>query len=132
MVEPLVWERFEWRSGVDRYEFRIESGGLLGTLRAVAPDGSSAAPRLLSLPMVAWEGLLDSVKLSRKAREKPRANGLPPRAGSRWTAEEIAELEQGFRAGRKIPELALVHARTAVAIESQLEKLGLWQRPQDF
>jgi hypothetical protein len=50
--EPLVWERVEWRQGDGRYRFEVERGGLHAKL--TAPHGSS-----LTLPIVAWEGLLD-------------------------------------------------------------------------
>ena len=82
--------------------------------------------------MVAWEGLIDSLKVNRKSREKGPAIGRPSRAGARWSPEEAAELEEGFKSGRKIPELARSHARTTVAIESQLEKMGLWERSHEI
>lgn len=131
--EAIAWERFEWRSGADRYRFEIGAGGLFGTLSAEASANCVEQPvRSMTLPMVAWDGLLDSLKVNRKSRDKPSAVGLPPRAGARWTPVEIAGLEEGFKAGRKIPELAQGHARTVFAIESQLEKMGLWQRPHDI
>lgn len=131
--QSLAWEEFVWRSGVDRYRFQIEAGGLFGTLTAEGPDGSPAPKaRVFTLPMVAWEGLLDSLKTNRNAREKGTHIGQPTRSGAFWSDGEVAELEAGFKAGRSIADLAKSHGRTTVAIESYLEKLGLWMRPRDI
>jgi hypothetical protein len=51
--EPLVWERVEWRQGDGRYVFEVAQGGLHASL--ASPHGSK-----LTLPVVAWEGLLDA------------------------------------------------------------------------
>lgn len=130
MAEPLVWERFEWRSGTDRYRFEIAEGGLFATLSAfLAADGrTDAATRQLTLPLVAWEGLIESLKTNRTARSRPMSTGLPQRSGARWSDSEIDQLQRGFAAGRKIPDLARDHARTSAAIELQLERMGLWMR----
>ena len=127
---PLVWERFEWSAGADRYRFEIEQGGVLATLSALA-DGGPREPRRLTLPMVAWEGLLDSLKTTRKARGRPQQAGLPARFGARWSDSEVGELAAGFDAGRTIAELAHSHGRTAIAIESQLVKIGRMERTDD-
>lgn len=128
--EALVWERFEWRGGADRYRFEIAEGGLFGTLSAyLGEDEAREAPtRQLTLPLVAWEGLIESLKTNRAARARPLSTGLPGRAGARWSDGEIERLQQGFAAGRKIKDLADEHARTPAAIEQQLEKMGLWMR----
>jgi len=52
--EPLAWERVTWRQGDGRYVFEVAEGGLHATLRS--PHDTS-----LTLPMVAWEGLLDAL-----------------------------------------------------------------------
>src|SRR5262245_13092942 len=57
--EPVLWDRVEWRQGDGRYTFQVASGGLLATL--TSPHGSA-----LTLPMVAWEGLLDALSAQRK------------------------------------------------------------------
>ena len=75
--------------------------------------------------MVAWEGLLDSVRTTRKARDRVAAQ-VPARAGQNWSASETAELQEGFNAGRSVTELAANHSRSRAAIEAQLAKLGLW------
>ncbi len=67
--EPLVWERVTWRQGDGRYVFEIEEGGLHGKLSS--PHGAS-----LTLPMVAWEGLLDALNGARKARTR-NERGFP-------------------------------------------------------
>ena len=126
--DPIVWQRFEWKSGVDCYTFEIQQGGLFGTLKA-------PGERVTTLPMVAWEGLMESVRVARKAHAQPQsralAAGLPARSGARWTDAETEELLEGFKSGRSVGELADHHARTAYAIELQLDKLGLWMRQED-
>ena len=118
--EPIVWERFEWRSGADQYRFEITDGGLIGTL--TGPGTKSH-----SLAIVAWEGLLESLKVNRKSKDKASSE-LNVRAGSRWSPAEIGALEQGVATGRSIQQLAGAHGRTAFAVETQLAKMGLWDR----
>jgi hypothetical protein len=72
--EPVAWDRVEWRQGDGRYTFQMASGGLLATL--TSPHGSK-----LTLPMVAWEGLLDALAAQRKTRT--RAEAKFPRARAR-------------------------------------------------
>lgn len=131
MAEALVWERFEWKGGADRYTFEIAEGGLFGTMSAYLGAGAEerASPtHRLTLPLVAWEGLIEAMKTNRNARAKPVSSGLPARAGARWSDSEISQLQAGFSAGRRINDLARDHGRTPVAIEHQLERLGLWMR----
>ena len=92
--DPLVWERVEWRQGDGRYRFEVERGGLHATL--TAPHGSS-----LTLPMVAWEGLLDAFGAARKTKSR-HERAFPPRSGARWYEGEAGELATAFRAGRSI------------------------------
>src|SRR5437762_3341865 len=75
--EPMVWERVEWRQGDGRYVFEVGRGGLHATL--TGPQG-----RALTLPVVAWEGLLDALAAARKTRSRAERN-LPARAGARWS-----------------------------------------------
>lgn len=124
-IEPITWHRFEWQSGADRYKFEVLEGGLFGCLTAAGPEGNSGPSRSLMLPMVAWEGLLDSVRTTRKSRDRA-AGQLPARAGHNWSATETAELQEGFNAGRSVAELAATHSRSQAAIQAQLAKLGLW------
>jgi hypothetical protein len=118
--EPLVWERVVWRQGDGRYVFEVEGGGLHAKLSS--PHGAS-----LTLPMVAWEGLLDAVMGARKARTR-NERAFPARSGERWYDGESGELVAGFRAGRTIAQLARAHNRSAHAIEAELNRLGLWDR----
>jgi hypothetical protein len=118
--EPLVWERVTWRQGDGRYVFEIEQGGLHGKLSA--PHGTS-----LTLPMVAWEGLLDALTGARKARAR-NERGFPARSGARWYDGEADELVAAFRTGRSISQLARAHNRSEFAIEAELDRLGLWDR----
>jgi hypothetical protein len=118
--EPLVWERVVWRQGDGRYAFEVEEGGLHARLSS--PHGAS-----LTLPMVAWEGLLDAVMGARKARTR-NERAFPARSGERWYDGESGELVAGFRAGRTIAQLARAHNRSAHAIEAELNRLGLWDR----
>jgi hypothetical protein len=118
--EPLVWERVTWRQGDGRYLFEIEEGGLHGKLSS--PHGTS-----LTLPMVAWEGLLDAISGARKARTR-NERGFPARSGARWYDGEAGELAAGFKAGRSVPQLARAHNRSEYAVEAQLDRLGLWDR----
>lgn len=120
MIEPMVWETFEWRTGADRYRFEIERGGLFATL-------STTGDRKFTLPLVAWEGLLEALRTNRKARarsEQPQ----PLRYGARWCGAETQELKDGFANGRNVAELADAHGRTTAAIELQLSKVGLIDR----
>lgn len=126
MRETLAWQRFEWKTGADGYVFEVQQGGLFGTL-------SAPANRTITLPMVAWEGLLDCVRVTRRSQSQPQsralAAGMPARSGARWTDAETEDLIEGFHAGKRVAELADHHGRTAYAVELQLEKLGL--RPRE-
>lgn len=116
----VSWGRFEWRAGAESYSYEIEPGGLLATLRA-----GGRAP--LTLPVVAWDGLIEALKTTRKSRNRATA-GLPPRAGSRWSEAEALEVTAAFAAGVPIGELARQYRRTESAIEHQLVKAGLLER----
>jgi hypothetical protein len=118
--EPLVWERVAWRQGDGRYAFEVAEGGLHATLHA--PHGTS-----LTLPMMAWDGLLDVLAAARKTRTR-QARGFPARSGARWSEGEVGELAAAFRAGRTIAHLARAHNRSELAVEAQLDRLGLWDR----
>ena len=130
--EPLVWERVTWRQGDGRYSFEVAEGGLLATLRS--PHGAS-----LTLPVIAWEGLLDALAGARKTRTRGE-RGFPARSGARWYEGEAGELAAAFKGGRTIPQLARVHNRSEFAVEAQLDRMGLWDRmtgrpktnPEDF
>lgn len=112
--DPIVWQRFEWKSGADNYVFEIQQGGLFGTLTA-QPN------RVMTLPMVAWEGMLESVRVTRKSQTQPQsravAAGMAQRSGSRWTEAEVDQLVEQFKSGRTIAQLADAHARSAYAVE---------------
>ncbi len=82
--EPLVWERVIWRQGDGRYVFEVAEGGLHATLRS--PHGSC-----LTLPVIAWEGLMDALAGARKTRARGE-RGFPVRSGVRWYAGEAGEL----------------------------------------
>ncbi len=118
--EPMVWERVEWRQGDGRYTFEVAQGGLYGTV--TAPQG-----RALTLPIVAWEGLLDALAAARKSKQRSERN-MPARTGARWSEAETGELAKTFKSGGSIAQLARIHNRTQFAIEAQLERLGLWDR----
>jgi len=118
--EPLTWERVVFRQGDGRYVFEVEEGGLHAKL--TSPHGTS-----LTLPMVAWEGLLDALTGARKARAR-NERGFPARSGARWYDGEAGELTAGFRAGRTITQLARAHNRSEYAIEAELDRLGVWDR----
>jgi hypothetical protein len=116
----LTWERVVFRQGDGRYVFEVAEGGLHAKL--TSPHGTS-----LTLPMVAWEGLLDALVGARKARTR-NERGFPARSGARWYDGEAGELAAGFRAGRTISQLARAHNRSEYAIEAELDRLGLWDR----
>ena len=120
--EPMAWERVEWRQGDGRYVFEVARGGLLATLSS--PHGAK-----LTLPMVAWEGLLDALAAARKTKARAERN-LPARTGARWSETETQELAKTFKAGGSIAQLARVHNRTQFAVEAQLERQGLWDRAE--
>ena len=132
LQEPLVWERVTWRQGDGHYSFEIAEGGLLATLKS--PHGTS-----LTLPVIAWEGLLDALAGARKTRARGE-RGFPARSGARWYEGEAGELAAAFKAGRTIPQLARAHNRSEFAVEAQLDRMGLWDRvarrpktnPEDF
>jgi hypothetical protein len=118
--EPVAWDRVEWRQGDGRYTFQVASGGLLATL--TSPHGSA-----LTLPMVAWEGLLDALAAQRKTRTRAEAK-FPARSGARWYDGEAGELAAAFKGGRSIRQLARAHNRTELAVEAELDRQGLWDR----
>ena len=120
--EPMVWDRVEWRQGDGRYVFEVARGGLLATLSS--PHGAK-----LTLPMVAWEGLLDALAAARKTKARTERS-LPSRTGARWSESEAQELAKAFKAGGSIAQLARVHNRTQFALEAQLERQGLWDRAE--
>ena len=58
---------------------------------------------------------------------KQRAAGnenAPQNAGKPWSADEDKALVAAFDAGKQMPELAVQHQRSRVAIETRLAKLG--------
>ena len=118
----MVWDRVEWRQGDGRYVFEVARGGLLATLSS--PHGAK-----LTLPMVAWEGLLDALAAARKTKARTERS-LPSRTGARWSESEAQELAKAFKAGGSIAQLARVHNRTQFALEAQLERQGLWDRAE--
>ena len=118
--EPVTWDRVKWRQGDGRYTFQLASGGLLATL--TAPHGAS-----LTLPMVAWEGLLDALAAQRRTRTRGESK-FPARSGARWYEGEAGELAAAFKAGRSIRQLARAHSRTEAAVEAELARQGLWDR----
>ena len=118
--EPVLWDRVEWRQGDGRYTFQVASGGLLATL--TSPHGSA-----LTLPMVAWEGLLDALAAQRKTRTRAESK-FPARSGARWYDGEAGELAAAFKGGRSIRQLARAHNRTELAVEAELDRQGLWDR----
>ncbi len=118
--EPLVWDLVEWRQGDGRYRFEVARGGLHATLTA-------PGERSLTLPVVAWDGLLDALAAARKTKVRSDRN-LPARAGARWAKVETDELIAAFRSGASVVKLAVAHNRTAAAIEAKLSELGMWDR----
>jgi hypothetical protein len=120
LQEPLVWERVTWRQGDGCYSFEVAEGGLLATMRS--PHGQA-----LTLPMVAWDGLLDALAGARKTRTR-NERGFPARSGARWYEGEAGELAAAFKAGRTIAQLARAHNRSEFAVEAQLDRMGLWDR----
>ncbi len=118
--EPMVWERVDWRQGDGRYTFEVARGGLHATL--TPPHGPA-----LMLPMVAWEGLLDALGAARRTRTRTE-RGFPARSGARWYNGEAGELAAAFKGGRSIAQLARAHNRTELAVEAELDRLGLWDR----
>ncbi len=100
--------------------FEVAGGGLFATLSS--PHASS-----LTLPMVAWEGLLDALAGARKTRARAE-RGFPSRSGARWYDGEAGESAAGFRSGRSIAQLARSHHRSEPAVEAELDRQGLWDR----
>ena len=120
LQEPLIWESVTWRQGDGRYVFEVVAGGLHATLKS--PHGMS-----ITLPMVAWDGLLDALAGARKTRTRAE-RGFPARSGARWYDGEVGELVAAFKAGHTIPQLARAHNRSELAVEAQLDRMGLWDR----
>jgi hypothetical protein len=118
--EPLTWERVVFRQGDGRYVFEVEEGGLHAKL--TSPHGTS-----LTLPMAAWDGLLDALTGARKARAR-NERGFPARSGARWYDGEAGELAAGFRAGRSVSQLARAHNRSEYAIVPAAQRRAS-QRP---
>ena len=118
--EPVLWDRVEWRQGDGRYTFQVASGGLLATL--TSPHGTT-----VTLPMVAWEGLLDALAAARKTRTRAESK-FPAPSGARWYDGEAGELAAAFKGGRSIRQLGRAHGRTELAVEAELDRQGLWDR----
>lgn len=118
--EPLVWERVEWRLGDGRYVYEVAEGGLFATVTA-------PGERSLTLPVVAWDAMLDAVAAARKARRRGERE-QPSRAGQMWVPSEVDRLIAEFEGGASIARLARSHNRTGGAIETKLARLGLWDR----
>jgi hypothetical protein len=98
----------------------MASGGLLATL--TAPHGGK-----LTLPMVAWEGLLDALAAQRRTRNRAESK-FPARSGARWYEGEAGDLAAAFKAGRTVRQLARAHSRSEPAVEAELARQGLWDR----
>lgn len=119
MRNALVWESVSWRRGAEQYRFDVERCGLFATLSA--PDGKE-----MTLPMVVWEGLVDALKAEKATKTRAEhQQQYPARSRARWYDGEVGEVAEAYRAGRSIAEIAHAHNRSAYAIESQLDKLGL-------
>lgn len=118
--EPVIWQKVEWRQGDGSYRFELQQGGLHATL--TAPQGRS-----FTIPTVAWYALLDALAASRKTKQRSE-RALPPRSNARWGDTEIGDLTAAFKAGASIGSLARAHNRSVPAIETQLSRLGLWDR----
>lgn len=124
MNTSLTWESVSWRCGPDRFTFEIERGGLFATIKA-------PGNRSLTLPMVAWEGLLDALRANRATKSRSEQQ-FPVRSGSRWYAGEAEELAKSYVAGSSIATLAKAHHRTEYAIENQLDKMGLFSKAEKY
>ena len=75
--------------------------------------------------------LYAALEVIEKAAPKPK-DPTKPRAGGRWTDEEVQNLRDAFSANRPIPEIARDHGRTEGAITARLVKLGLIDDPTAF
>ena len=118
--DPVIWDKVEWRQGDGRYRFEVAEGGLHATMHS--PHGKS-----LTIPMVAWYGLLDALAASRKTKDRSE-RPLPARFGARWSGTEVDDLVAAFQGGSTIAALARAHNRSEFAVESQLAQKGLWDR----
>lgn len=116
MSDGLVWEKVVWRHGDGRYTFEVDRGGLHATL--TTPHGRS-----LTIPTIAWYGLLDALAAARRTGTRAERPG-PPRHGQRWSEVETEDLVAGFQAGVPVEGLAQRHSRSRPAVETQLAKLG--------
>ena len=119
-LEPVIWEKVEWRQGDGCYRFELQQGGLHATL--TAPHGRS-----FTIPTVAWYALLDALAASRKTKQRSE-RALPPRSNARWSETEVGDVAAAFKAGTSVGALARSHNRSVPAIEAQLSRLGLWDR----
>ena len=118
--DPVIWQKVEWRQGDGCYRFELQQGGLHATL--TAPQGRS-----FTIPTVAWYALLDALAASRKTTQRSE-RAFPPRSNARWGDTEIGDLAAAFKAGASVGALAKTHNRSVPAIETQLSRLGLYDR----
>lgn len=118
--EPVIWQKVEWRQGDGTYRFELNQGGMHATL--TAPQGRS-----FTIPTVAWYALLDALAAARKTKQRSE-RALPARSNARWGETEVGDLAAAFKAGASIGALARSHNRSGPAIETQLSRLGLWDR----
>lgn len=100
---------------------------LQALIQGVDPDTGTALPADTVLNRVyVVRALLTAVEAldSVTARALRRAQ-LPESVGTRWTEDEEQELKEEFARSEPIPLIATKHNRTARAIESRLERMGL-------
>jgi hypothetical protein len=64
------------------------------------------------------------IVLEGKIRNERKRGQLPENAGQPWSSDEDQKLIQAFEAGQPMDELAKIHKRTRLSIESRLIKLG--------
>lgn len=74
--------------------------------------------------------LMTAVRIMERQQERDRrVRFLPGNAGKAWDKTEQDQLCRDFDAGTSIKELASRHARTQVAVQSRLIKLGRIKLP---
>jgi DNA helicase-2/ATP-dependent DNA helicase PcrA len=103
----------------DRERERIAAGSLMAPAGTSDPLSSAKRSRKRARRHAAGQEKREPQPPSHKA------DALPPRHGTAWTAEEDMRLRSAFERGEAIATIASAHQRKVSAITSRLVRLGL-------
>lgn len=94
--------------------------------KGIDPDTGELLPKegVFNSPQVI-RALFEAVKALQATQKKADRNkSLPSNAGKPWSEDEDKKLVSSFDAGKNVNEIASIHGRTVVAVESRLVLVG--------